>query len=117
MMPPSPSSYGILASLSLVTMAAMSSVLSPENATAVSAPWPIVLTKNSSTTRAAPTTPKPMRWARLRPDQMRWMGWSTGCRVSMAEVSSQKSDAHPHDFLVGVDQLVADLKRHREAET
>src|ERR1700736_6436367 len=115
MVPPSTSSYGILASLSFMTTAASSSVLNCEKATALSEPWPTVLTTITSPISAAATTPRPIRWMLLSPRQTRRRGWSMGCRLSICVY--RFLDTHPHDFCVGVDQLVTDLKGHRKAET
>src|SRR5437588_1412667 len=111
--PPSWSSYGILASLSFWTMAASSSLLRPENATALSGPLPTVVTTNSSPPRAARTAMRPISWPRLRPAHTRWTGAITGLRAS---IYRPDLNAHPHDFGVAVDQLVSDLDRPGEAQ-
>src|SRR5579859_5538755 len=97
-------------------MAAMSSVLSPEKAMALSAPWPTVLTMNTSPMRATAAMPRPIRWMRVSPAPTRWSAWRKGWRLSI-DPAPGGLDAHAHDFGVGIDQLVADLKRYREAET
>src|SRR5438045_2353924 len=81
----------------------------------MSAPRPMVLTMNSNPRPAARMMPRPICCGRLRPRNTRRTGWRTGLSASIY-ACLPALDVHAHDFLIGVNQLVANLERHREAK-